>query len=162
MSIGENIKNLRNIKGMTQAELAKSKGLEISIRTLQKYESGEIKPPLDKINKLASALSVSVSDLMLSDNEKKFKKDFKDYAYQWNKLSDEEREVISQIVKGKFEVQFETKVINTILSLAEEADCIDFVLNDDNTPNYDKCLMIFNNFKQQLQFFSNINSNDKK
>lgn len=65
MNIGENIKKSRNDNKIKQLDLAKTLG--ISVRTLQKYESGEINPPLDRINKIADALSVTTNDLIGND-----------------------------------------------------------------------------------------------
>lgn len=65
MDIGENIKKIRKEKQITQAQLATNAGLsEISIR---KYESGERKPKLETIKKLASGLSVYIADILGDD-----------------------------------------------------------------------------------------------
>ncbi|WP_346929197.1 helix-turn-helix domain-containing protein [Clostridium sp.] len=64
MNIGENIKKIRTTNKMTQLTLAGS--LKISVRTLQKYESGEITPPVDKLDKIANALDVSIAELISS------------------------------------------------------------------------------------------------
>lgn len=62
MPIGENIKKMRNEKKIKQISLASN--IDISVRTLQKYESGEIVPSIDKVQKLAAALEVPVSELL--------------------------------------------------------------------------------------------------
>lgn len=60
------IKEQRLKKKISQAELAKKAGVsEISIR---KYESGERSPKLDKLLRIATALDISVRDL-LEENE---------------------------------------------------------------------------------------------
>ncbi len=59
--IGKRIKALRKEMKITQAELAKKTGIaEITIR---QYESGMYLPKYDKLQKIAAALGVSVSDL---------------------------------------------------------------------------------------------------
>ena len=56
------IKKIRNQKGISQLELANMIG--VKERTIQQYESGNITPPLDKIEKLSLALNVSESELL--------------------------------------------------------------------------------------------------
>lgn len=61
MDTANKIKEYRKNKGMTQAEVAKKAGIsEISIR---KYESGERKPKLETIRKIAAALDVHIGSL---------------------------------------------------------------------------------------------------
>lgn len=55
--IGGNIRNLRKSRGLTQKELAKR--ISKSLRTLQKYEFGEIEPSLSIINEISVILNVS-------------------------------------------------------------------------------------------------------
>lgn len=62
MSISENIKFYRNEKGLTQQELADKIGK--SINSVKKYESGYTNPPIEVINKIASALDVSINQLI--------------------------------------------------------------------------------------------------
>lgn len=62
MNLNDNIKSLRKFKNVQQSEIAEK--LDISVRTYQKYESGEIEPPLKKIIHIANIFDVSVSDLL--------------------------------------------------------------------------------------------------
>lgn len=57
-----NIKNLRKEQNLTQKELAVK--ANISFRTIQNYENGLTPPSLKTIEKIASALSVSVERLI--------------------------------------------------------------------------------------------------
>lgn len=66
MSLGENIKNARKQKGITQKELSEKIGKGFS--TVQKYEIDVIVPPISIINKIAEVLEVSVESLV-SDKE---------------------------------------------------------------------------------------------
>jgi transcriptional regulator with XRE-family HTH domain len=61
MSIGPRIKHLRKEKKMSQTQLAQHLGVDGS--QISKYENGENTPPLDKIEKIAEALGVSVSEI---------------------------------------------------------------------------------------------------
>ncbi len=62
MKFNERLKNFRERKGMTQAELAKA--TDISTRMIQKYEAGDARPRYDAAEKIANALEVAITDLM--------------------------------------------------------------------------------------------------
>lgn len=62
MRFNERLKNLREKKGLTQAQLSELAG--ISSRMIQKYECGASQPRFDAAERLASALGVSVSELL--------------------------------------------------------------------------------------------------
>lgn len=60
--IGERIKAARKAANLSQTELAKQ--LDKTLRTVQKYESGEIEPSIAMINAIAKVLDVSPADLI--------------------------------------------------------------------------------------------------
>ena len=60
--IGERIKAARKEVGFSQTELANRLGK--TLRTIQKYESGEIEPSIAMINTIAKELNVSPADLI--------------------------------------------------------------------------------------------------
>ena len=62
VGIGERIKSARKDAGLSQTELAKR--LEKTLRTVQKYESGEIEPSIAMINAIAKEINVSPADLI--------------------------------------------------------------------------------------------------
>ena len=55
--IGDRIKEARKAKGLSQTELAEK--LNKSMRTVQKYESGEIEPSISVINEIAEIVDVA-------------------------------------------------------------------------------------------------------
>lgn len=61
-AIGEQIRQHRKIKGLTQEELAKESGL--STMSIRRYESGERIAPQENLVKIAKALSVHLRDLV--------------------------------------------------------------------------------------------------
>ena len=62
MSIGYKIKNIRNLKKLTQKELSLLANIsEISIR---KYESGVRAPKYETLIKIAKALEIPITDLL--------------------------------------------------------------------------------------------------
>lgn len=63
MGIGENIKRIRIQKNMTQKELGKKLG-NISQQQIGQWENGNKKPKIETIQKIATALEVSLSDIM--------------------------------------------------------------------------------------------------
>ena len=63
-----NIKYYRKQKAMTQKELAKALGINMSL--VSKYETGVVTPPLSKLNKMAEIFGVSVSQILGDDSEK--------------------------------------------------------------------------------------------
>lgn len=58
MEIGIRIKELREAKGITQAELAKSIG--VSPQTIGHYEAGRVLPPVDVLKRIADFFGVSI------------------------------------------------------------------------------------------------------
>ena len=65
-AIGENIKNERKAAGLSQSQLATLIGK--TLRTVQKYESGEIEPSFSMINEIAIALCISAFSLLRNPN----------------------------------------------------------------------------------------------
>lgn len=80
MSVGDNIKELRKTKHLTQKELAEKTGLsEISIR---RYEKGINEPSTKTLKKIADALEtpietiLSINLISIADNMKKSQEQF--------------------------------------------------------------------------------------
>ncbi|WP_254434129.1 helix-turn-helix domain-containing protein [Halobacillus sp. Marseille-Q1614] len=69
MSIGENIKKYRELKGFTKEELSfKSR---IGVQVLESYERNERIPELDTILKISTVLDIPASELMESEETQK-------------------------------------------------------------------------------------------
>ena len=62
MGVGNNIKRIRQERGLTQKRLGELCG--IAEPNIRKYENGKQKPKLETIEKIASALGVTPFDLM--------------------------------------------------------------------------------------------------
>lgn len=60
--LGKRIQEARKAAGLNQTELAEK--LEKTLRTVQKYESGEIAPSIATINQMAKIFNVSPAELM--------------------------------------------------------------------------------------------------
>ena len=103
MNVGQQIKKLREEKGMTLEELGNKVGVGKS--TVRKWETGMIaNMRRDKIEKVAQALDVSPGavykpehavcdskDFILSDDEKKL-------ILQYRKISSEDKEMLNRIL----------------------------------------------------------------
>ena len=66
MSIGKNIKLLRERKGMTQEELGKAVG--VSSMAVSQWENNRAVPRMGSIERLSEALGVSKSELISDDD----------------------------------------------------------------------------------------------
>lgn len=62
LGLGENIKQLRKNKGLTQKELGELIGVKAI--TIRKYESNEREPNFETLYKIADVLEVSINDLL--------------------------------------------------------------------------------------------------
>ena len=65
MNIGHNLKKIRKSKRLTQEKL--SEITQISMASIQRYESGKRQPNIQTINKIAEALGVPVSEILGSN-----------------------------------------------------------------------------------------------
>jgi len=61
-AFGANLRRVRNAAGFTQAKLAER--INIELRTLQKFEAGEINVPLFNVVRLQRVLHCSWQDLL--------------------------------------------------------------------------------------------------
>ena len=81
MSIGINIKSLRESKKMTQEQVAEALG--ISFQAVSSWERDEYRPDTDKLIRLAELLDVSVSAIV-EERSSTFK--LKDAIYNWEHM----------------------------------------------------------------------------
>ena len=95
MSIGERIRYIRNLRGMTQKELGKAIGFDdrtADIRIAQ-YESGTRTPKANYVEAIAKALNVSELCLTLDKHNKSYVTMFEmlnDWRNQAEKLKNDE------------------------------------------------------------------------
>ncbi len=64
MTVGENIRRIRKEKGLTQKKLGELCNPQISESTIRKYELSILKPKIETVDKIASALGVNIVDIM--------------------------------------------------------------------------------------------------
>lgn len=65
-----NLTRIRKAKGISQTQLAQMTG--ISSRMLSHYEKHASKPPMDKVELIAKALNISITDLIETNEEYSF------------------------------------------------------------------------------------------
>lgn len=66
MSIGNKIKEYRELNKMTQKDIAEI--LEVEPGTISKYETGMIEPNIESLKRLAETFSITVDELIKEDN----------------------------------------------------------------------------------------------
>ncbi len=81
MSLGSNIRRLREDKGFTQEQIADR--MNVSFQAVSSWERDEYKPDLEKLLKLAEVLEVSLSALA-EENRKIFRT--KEAIYNWEHM----------------------------------------------------------------------------
>ena len=67
-SLAERVKYYRKSKGYSQEEL--SNATQVTVRTIQRIEKGEVNPHLNTLKSLAAALDVEVHELLPLENPK--------------------------------------------------------------------------------------------
>ena len=83
--LGKRIQEARKAAGLSQTELAEK--LDKTLRTIQKYESGEIIPSLSMLNEIAKKLNVSPADLIGYHKQKIQLNTMADVLYVINELN---------------------------------------------------------------------------
>jgi transcriptional regulator with XRE-family HTH domain len=128
MSIGENIKKIRNIKGLTQKELAAV--LDVTSTTIQNYENNRREPNLNMIKKISAALGVPATDFFTDAEVEKMENNFinsvltKSEQKQINFMTSLKTENFQTLVKA-LETDFDEltdKKINEMISLQVTLD----------------------------------------
>ncbi|MFT8343752.1 MAG: helix-turn-helix domain-containing protein [Clostridium beijerinckii] len=90
MTIGDNIKEYRKLKNITQQELSDKTG--VSISAINKYENNKREPKTEILKKIAKALDVSLGTLADSENEDIYQSNLKKLR---NELSEEDQDLIN-------------------------------------------------------------------
>lgn len=99
MNIGDKLKFYRNENKITQKQI--SEILEINIRTYQKYESGEITPSIDTLNKISKAFNIPIT--VFTDNEE---------TELYNKLLNDNNSKNDFLVRKLRDIVFNNKTSN--------------------------------------------------
>ena len=95
MNIGENIKQFRKNKKITQKELGELIGVKAI--TIRKYESNEREPNIETLNKIATALGVTINDLVKNEEKASNKNSIGIRFLDMNKLGNEKEQIIKVV-----------------------------------------------------------------
>jgi len=95
-SFADHLKKIRRSKNLKQADLARKTGLQVA--AISFYETGERRPSLSNLNKLADALSVSV-DFLLGRDVARASSVADELLRDFEKLDSKDQETIQGMVK---------------------------------------------------------------
>lgn len=135
MGIGDRIKELRKSKKVTQRELARK--IHRSERIVQKYESGEVSPPWNAVERIAEALNVPFNELVPDNSQEAI-----DLFYTPREIDIVFHEPIEEKIKDKNGVEFTKAIplekvrqrffdVGYILKYRKEAYCNGHLLSDE-------------------------------
>ena len=101
VDLGKRIQELRKQIGLTQAQLATK--IEVSHTQLTRYESKNIQPPADVLQRLAEVFDVSIDYLVNGNKSDKVEQTLKDAEMikqfkQLDKLPEEEKKSILKVL----------------------------------------------------------------
>jgi transcriptional regulator with XRE-family HTH domain len=101
--LGKRIQELRKQIGLTQAQLASK--IEISHTQLTRYESKNIQPPADVLQRLANIFDVSIDYLVNGNKSDKVEQTLKDAELikqfkQLDKLPEDEKKSILKVLNA--------------------------------------------------------------
>ncbi|MDM0612173.1 helix-turn-helix transcriptional regulator [Clostridium perfringens] len=156
MSIGKNLREIRRAKGFTMKELSSKSNVSQSYISDLENEKNN-KPSIDILNKLANALEIDINYFILENH----KQAMKDLAERWNAKTEEERKAISDKIINEWENEKNKSIQDTILTIAENADCIDFFLTDENKINFDVCKDMFDTLSSTMKFLCNTSNKNE-
>ncbi len=101
--ISENLKKVRNKKGISQDEL--SKMIDIHSVQLSRYERGQSVPSIDIVTKIADALEVTIDELVYGNENNKAEQTIKDRELlnMFNKvqqLADKQKDTVKDFLSA--------------------------------------------------------------
>lgn len=129
-NVGERIRQQRKIKDLTQEELAKK--VNLSTMSIRRYEGGDRIIPENTLQRIASALGVTVADLVVPDELVKYDEDYKGFVSLMIELygSYEEKDIQAEnggsgcyylVGKGKDRFILSGDDVDKIMAAAKEA-----------------------------------------
>lgn len=98
MSIGTNLRRLRDSKGLTQDEVASAAGIPGT--TYKSYEKDRLTPPGDRVAALARALAVSADEILLDEDEQAISEDLRPIFRQFELLPDDVKRQAKIALRG--------------------------------------------------------------
>ena len=119
--IGSFLKELRKGKGFTQEQLAET--LNVSRRTVSRWETGSNMPDLDLLIELADLYQVDLRELLDGERKnEKMNKELEETVLQVAEYSSAEKQRSTKIVRVYFILGIMALCINAAIHLAELGD----------------------------------------
>ena len=113
---GAFLKELRKEKEFTQEQLAEK--LNVSRRTVSRWETGSNMPDLDLLIEMADLYEVDLRELLNGERKEKMDKDMEDTVLQIAEYSSAEKERTTRIMRVYFLIGIAALIINAALNLA--------------------------------------------
>ncbi len=131
MNIGEKIRKYRKQNKLSQRELGEKIGVVSS--TITKYELNSLHPNLDTIKRLATALNISILDLI--EDEEAQNTSLKGILNKTDSSSSISQQITANFLNDILNspISLFTDVLNNYLSndnINKELNCSDFTVND--------------------------------
>ena len=113
---GAFLKELRKEKGLTQEQLAEK--LNVSRRTVSRWETGSNMPDLDLLIEMADLYEVDLRELMNGERKEKMDKEMKETVLQVAEYSSAEKERTARIMRVYFLIGIAALIANAAMNLA--------------------------------------------
>lgn len=113
---GAFLKELRKEKELTQEQLAEK--LNVSRRTVSRWETGSNMPDLDLLIEMADLYEVDLRELMNGERKEKMDKEMKETVLQVAEYSSAEKERTARIMRVYFLIGIAALIANAALNLA--------------------------------------------
>lgn len=113
---GAFLKELRKEKGLTQEQLAEK--LNVSRRTVSRWETGSNMPDLDLLIEMADLYEVDLRELMNGERKEKMDKEMKETVLQVAEYSSAEKERTARIMRAYFLIGIAALIANAAMNLA--------------------------------------------
>ena len=119
--IGTFLKELRNGEGLTQEQLAEK--LNVSRRTVSRWETGSNMPDLDLLMEMADLYQVDLRELLDGERKKEqMNEEMKETVLQVAEYSNAEKQRSTKIVRVYFVLGILALIANAIINMTELGD----------------------------------------
>ena len=98
MSIGQNLKKLRNKRNLTQGQLAED--ARLSLNQISRIERGSAKPELETIKKLAITLNCSSDELIFDEDDYPISDELRILFSAVEELSEDKKQMIQDFIEA--------------------------------------------------------------
>ena len=117
--IGTFLKELRKEKGLTQEQLAET--LNVSRRTVSRWETGNNMPDLDLLMEIADLYEVDLREMLNGErkSEDKMNKELEETVLQVAEYTNADKQRVTKTVQGFFLLGILALVINVAMDLME-------------------------------------------